>query len=265
MHTRSGIRFVAVLAIVSLVAIQGAAQEKFVPQSGQAGKDVVWVPTPQELVNTMLDMAKVTKDDFLWDLGSGDGRTVITAAQRGARARGIEYNPKMVQLSRENAAAAKPPVGNRAEFVEADLFATDFSQATVVTMFLLPSINMRLRPQILNMKPGTRIVANTFTMDDWQEDEKRVLPDPCISWCTALLWYVPAKVDGPWKLPQGTLTIAQRFQNFTGTLGNTTISDGKLRGDEISFTAGAVKYAGKVNGNTITGTANGQPFTATKG
>jgi hypothetical protein len=195
------------------------------------------------------------------DLGSGDGRTVITAAKRGARSMGVEYNPDMVQLSQRNAKEAG--VSDKATFVQADLFETDFSKANVVTLFLLPSINMRLRPKILDMRPGTRIVANTFTMEDWQADETSVIGGDCISWCTALLWIVPAKVEGTWKMPQGQLTIKQQFQNFTGTLGAAAIADGKLRGDEITFTAGGTKYTGKVNGNTITGTS--PAFTATKG
>ena len=163
------------------------------PQVGQEGKDVVWVPTPQALVDKMLDMAKVTPQDFLMDLGSGDGRTVITAAKRGVRATGIEYNPDMVELSNRNAAAAG--VGDKVKFMKADLFETDLSQATVITMFLLPTINMKLRPTILNLKPGTRIVSNTFTMEDWQADETATINDSgCTSWCTALLWIVPAKV-----------------------------------------------------------------------
>src|SRR6187402_2813582 len=156
------------------------------PQVGQEGKDVVWVPTPQALVDRMLDMAKVTPKDFLMDLGSGDGRTVITAAKRGLTAQGIEYNPDMVDLAKRNATAAG--VADKATFVKADLFETDFSKAQVVTMFLLPSINLRLRPTILNMKPGTRIVSNSFTMDTWQADETATVGGDCTSWCTAYLW-----------------------------------------------------------------------------
>ena len=237
-------------------------QKPFEPQSGQAGKDVVWVPTPQPLVERMLDMAKITPQDFHMDLGSGDGRTVITAAKRGARSMGVEYNPDMVALSQRNAKEAG--VSDRATFVQADLFQTDFSKANVVTLFLLPSINMRLRPTILNMRPGTRIVSNTFTMEDWQADETSVIGGDCVSWCTALLWIVPAKVDGTWKMPQGELTLKQQFQNVSGTLGGTPIADGKLRGEEITFTAGGQKYTGKVNGNTITGTSGSGAFTATR-
>ena len=191
--------FVAVTAASAQATQQPA--KPFEPQVGQAGKDVVWVPTPQVLVEKMLDMAKVTPQDFVMDLGSGDGRTVITAAKRGATAMGIEYNPDMVELSKKNAAAAG--VTAKATFVKADLFETDFSKAQVITMFLLPSINMRLRPKILDLKPGTRIVTNSFTMEDWQADQSETVTDDCTSWCTAHLWIVPAKVEGTWTMPQG--------------------------------------------------------------
>src|SRR5207244_1077782 len=214
-----------------------AAQEEYQPQVGQEGKDVVWVPTPQALVDKMLDMAKVTPKDYVIDLGSGDGRTVITAAKRGTKALGIEYNPDMVELSKRN--AAKEGVSDKATFMKADLFASDFSQATVITMFLLPDINLKLRPKILDMKPGTRIVSNTFTMGDWEADETATVTDDCISYCTALLWIVPAKVAGTWQLPQGELTLKQDFQMISGTLASggdpTPITNAKLRGDEISF------------------------------
>src|SRR4051794_20051641 len=131
-------------------------QAPFEPKVGQAGKDVVWVPTPQALVDKMLDMAKVTPNDYVIDLGSGDGRTVITAAKRGARALGIEYNPDMVELSKRN--AAKEGMTGKANFQQADLFKSDFSQASVITMFLLPDINIKLRPKILGLKPGPRVV-----------------------------------------------------------------------------------------------------------
>jgi len=234
----------------------------FEPRVGQPGKDVVWVPTPQELVEKMLDLAQVSKQDFLMDLGSGDGRTVITAAKRGLKAQGVEYNPDMVSLAQKNATAAG--VTDRATFVQADLFQTDFSKAQVITMFLLPSINMKLRPTILNMRPGTRIVSNTFTMEDWQPDQSETVPD-CASWCTAHLWIVPAKVAGAWQMPQGTLTLTQTFQMVSGTLGSTQITGGKLRGDALTFTVGSTVYNGRVEGNTIRGTASGGgAFTATK-
>ncbi len=235
---------------------QPSTQKPFEPTVGQAGKDVVWVPTSQALVDKMLDMAKVTPTDFVMDLGSGDGRTVITAAKRGARAMGVEYNPDMVALSKKNAEAAG--VSNRATFVKADLFETDFSKATVITMFLLPQINLKLRPKILDLKPGTRVVSNTFTMDDWPADQTETITDECTSWCTALLWIVPAKVEGTWQMPQGTLTLKQQFQSVAGTLGSAPISGGKLRGDEITFTAGGVQYTGHVTGNEMDGATGGQ-------
>src|SRR5262245_47416293 len=163
--------FIALLFLVTLSAPAQAqpAKQEYQPEVGQGGKDVVWVPTPQELVDKMLDMAKVTPKDYVIDLGSGDGRTVITAAKRGSKALGIEYNPDMVELSKRN--AAKEGVSDKASFVKADLFESDFSQAQVITMFLLPSINMKLRPKILNLKPGTRIVSNSFDMEDWKPDQ----------------------------------------------------------------------------------------------
>jgi precorrin-6B methylase 2 len=233
-----------------------ATQEKpFEPTVGQQGKDVVWVPTSQALVEKMLDLAKLTPKDFVIDLGSGDGRTVITAAKRGAHALGIEYDPKMVELSVKNAKQAG--VSDKATFTKADLFETDFSKATVLTMFLLPSINMKLRPKILDLKPGTRVVSNTFTMEDWEPDETAHITEDCTNWCTALLWIVPAKVEGTWQSPNGTLTLTQEFQKVTGTMGSAAIADGKLRGDELSFTAGGAKYTGHVNGTSIQGTVSG--------
>src|SRR5215472_9486690 len=196
---------------------QAQPAPEYKPEVGQEGKDVVWVPTPQALVDKMLDMAKVTPKDYVIDLGSGDGRTVITAAKRGAKAVGIEYNPDMVELSKRN--AAKEGVSDKASFMKADLFETDFSQAQVITMFLLPSINLKLRPKILNLRPGTRIVSNTFDMEDWKPDEDATVEN-CTNWCTAHLWIVPAKVEGNWKTPQGDLTIKQSFQNIMGTLKN---------------------------------------------
>ena len=251
-------RLVVALSVAALaagVALQ-AQNPQFKPEVGQAGKDVVWVPTSQVLVNKMLEMAKVTPQDYVIDLGSGDGRTVITAAKLGARALGIEYNPDMVELSKRNAAQAG--VTERATFMKADLFETDFSKATVITMFLLPDINLKLRPKILDMRPGTRVVSNSFTMEEWTADETATVTEDCSSWCTALLWIVPAKVEGTWKMSDGQLVLNQTFQFLTGTYksgsGAGSIADGKLRGDEISFTLGAAKYTGRVNGNTMAGT-----------
>ena len=231
------------------------AKKPFEPEVGQAGKDVVWAPTSQVLVEKMLDMARVTPEDYVIDLGSGDGRTVISAAKRGARALGIEYNPNMVALSRRN--AAREGVGERATFVKADLFDSDFSQATVITMFLLPEINLKLRPRLLELKPGTRIVSNSFTMEEWTADETATVTDGCENWCTALLWIVPANVEGTWRLPEGDLTLKQDFQMVSGTLtsrGSSAPVNGRLRGDQISFSAGGAEYTGHVSANAIEGT-----------
>ena len=250
-----------VMALSLLLAARGVtAQEAdttFTPHSGQEGKDVVWVPTPQGLVDTMLSLAKVTSADYVIDLGSGDGRLVITAAKRGATALGIEYNPNMVALARRN--AMEEGVSARAKFENADIFETDFSKATVVTLFLLSELNLRLRPIILDMKPGTRIVSNTFGMNDWEPDQTMQSTDESY-WNTANLWIVPAKVDGSWKLDGGQINFTQVFQNITGTLtlgGDKMEIKGKLNGEKISFTAGSTAYTGTVNGNTISGTRTG--------
>ena len=266
MLKKSFVRISLLALILALFDYTAHAQpaSEFQPQVGQDGKDVIWVPTPQALVDKMLDMAKVAPKDYVIDLGSGDGRTVITAAKRGAKALGIEYNPEMVELSKRN--AAKEGVSDKASFVKADLFETDFSQAQVITMFLLSSINMKLRPKILDLKPGTRIVSNTFDMADWKPDESATLPG-CNSWCTAHLWIVPAKIDGTWTSPQGELTFKQTFQTVSGTLksGNAvTPINGKLNGDQLSFSAGNVAYSGRVNGSSIDGTAGGTKWNATR-
>jgi SAM-dependent methyltransferase len=255
----------ALLALALIVVgAQSAHAQDFQPQVGQDGKDVIWVPTPQALVDKMLDMAKVTPKDYVIDLGSGDGRTVITAAKRGSKALGIEYNPDMVELSKRN--AAKEGVSDKATFMKADLFESDFSQAQVITMFLLSSINLKLRPKILDLKPGTRIVSNTFDMGDWRADENATLSG-CNSWCTAHLWIVPAKVEGTWKLAQGELVLKQTFQNISGTLkngANETSLTGKLNGEQISFNAGGTQYSGRVSGNSIEGSAGANKWHATR-
>jgi 16S rRNA G966 N2-methylase RsmD len=242
-----------------------APAKPYEPTVGQAGKDVVWVPTPQAVVDKMLDLTHVTANDFVIDLGSGDGRTVITAAKRGAHAIGIEYNPDMVELSKRNAAAAG--VSDKASFVKADLFQTDLSKATVITMFLLPTINMQLRPKLLELKPGTRIASNSFTMEDWEADESVTVSECESSWCTAHFWIVPAKVEGTWQLQQGDLKLTQKFQMVSGTLGAKPITEGRLRGDELTFNVGGARYTGRVNGTVIRGTitgGTGGAFTATR-
>ena len=250
------------LALVSAAPARAQAQppqqqqDTFKPEVGQAGKDVVWVPTSEALVEKMLDMAKVTPQDYVVDLGSGDGRNVIAAAKRGARAIGFEYNPDMVRLSRRNAVAAG--VGERATFVEGDMFEADFSQATVLALFLLPDNLNRLRAKFLDLKPGTRMVLNTFAIPEWEPDVTEVMERDCQTWCTSLLYFVPAKVGGTWRLPQGELTLDQQFQMLTGTVsaggGPAPISNGRMRGSEISFTSGGSQYTGRVIGDTIEGT-----------
>lgn len=268
-------RFVFPFVLASYLVVSAAAAmaqtSTFEPQVFQPGKDVVWVPTPQVLVDRMLDMAKVTPHDIVIDLGSGDGRTVITAAKRGARAVGIEYNPDMVELSKRN--ATREGVSERAQFMKADLFETDLSQATVITMFLLPEINLKLRPKILGFKPGTRVVSNSFDMGEWTDDETSSIDakDDCTSWCVAHLWIVPARVKGQWKTSAGDLTLGQEFQMVSGTLRTSAgpqALNGKLRGNEISFSAGDAVYAGRVNGVSIEGTVfsggNTSKWTATR-
>ena len=234
------------------------------PAVGQEGKDVPWVPTPDVLVDKMLEMAEVTADDLVIDLGSGDGRLVIAAARLGARAVGVELAPNLVALSERRAAEAG--VSDRTEFVAADLFEFDLSPATVVTMFLLPDINYRLRPTLFDLRPGTRIVSNTWDLrgsetdpdaPGWTADATVVL-DPCPTWCTSLLWIVPARVAGAWQMDAGKLVLEQRFQELSGefrTPGGTVPISGRLRGEEISFEAGGVTYTGRTAGATMIGTA----------
>jgi hypothetical protein len=242
------------LLLPAVLLLAQTQTKPYEPSVGQAGKDVVWVPTGDALVEKMLDMAHVTASDYVIDLGSGDGRTVIAAAKRGATALGIEYNPDLVELSKKRAAAAG--VAAKASFEKADIFESDFSKATVITMFLLPELNLRLRPKLLDLKPGTRIVSNSFTMDDWQPDERVTLSGgDCTSWCTALFWLVPAKVEGAWQTEKGPLVLTQKFQVVSGTFAGAPISEGKLKGDTLEFSVGNARYTGKVTGNVIQGSA----------
>ncbi len=243
-----------------------AAAPTYTPSVGQAGKDVVWVPTSQTLIDRMLEMAKLTPQDTLVDLGSGDGRMVITAAKRGAAARGIEYNADLVALSRQNAAAEG--VAGQVSFEQADIFKSDFSNATVVTLFLLPDLNLRLRPTLLDMQPGTRVVSNSFMMEDWQPDESAQVVEGCSSYCTAHKWIVPAKVAGSWKLGDKDLVLTQTFQMLQGTIGEgqnrRPISDARMNGTQIRFSVGSQRYSGEVAGNRMQGTVNGQAWSATR-
>lgn len=246
-------RLAAGLLWLLLTPSFAAAQSQpiYEPEYGQPGKDVIWVPTPQLMAETMMDLATVTPDDYVIDLGSGDGRLVIEAARRGARALGIEYDDNLVRYARRE--AEKQGVAGKAQFEKADIFATDFSQATVLTLFLLPEMNRRLRPQFLAMKPGTRIVANFFGIGDWSSDEAVRVPESekCRDYCIAYLWIVPAKIEGQWQTPMGELTIVQNHQYFKGTLGAHVISGGRVRGDTLNFDAGGVSYRGRVSGDVI--------------
>ena len=252
--------FLAACMSLSLLAFSARAQaqpakQEYQPHVGQQGKDVVWVPTPQALVDRMLDMAKVTAKDYVIDLGSGDGRTVITAAKRGAKALGIEYNPDMVELSKRN--AEKAGARRKGPFAKADVFKGVFPRATVITICLLPDKNLRRLPKFLNLKPGQGTAANSFNRGNWNPEKTANVSEGCNNWCTAYLWIVPAKVEGTWKLPQGELALKQTFQMVSGTLntgGNTQqVTNGKLNGNQISFTAGGTQYTGRVNGKTMDG------------
>ena len=248
-------RFLAVLlAAASFACAPVTTAQDYTPTVGQEGKDVIWVPTPQALVEKMLDMAKLTAKDIHYDLGSGDGRTVITAAKRGAQAYGVEFNPDMVKLSERN--AAREGVSDKAKFINGDIFQTDFSHATVVTLYLLPSLNVKLRPTILKMKPGTRVVSHAFTMDDWQADQTE-----SVEGRTAYLWIVPARVAGKWQVPGGELTLKQSYQMISGVLkqnGKDRIVKGRLNGDQITFAGDGegprLEFSGRVSGGSMQGT-----------
>lgn len=228
-------------------------ENKFVPEIGMGGKDVPWVPTFQPLIDRMLEMANVTPDDYVIDLGSGDGIIVRSAAMLGARGLGIEFNPYLVRYARQR--AAEEGISHRAEFINADIFKTDFSNATVLTLFMGQKINEQLRPKILDMKPGTRVVSNTFHMGEWTADKSISLDDKnCTEYCSAHLWIVPAKVKGVWKLPSGELAIEQNFQMISGSLNFDGVSSplkGRMMGNQLIFTADGMEYTGIVSGNSM--------------
>jgi hypothetical protein len=258
------LRQFVLVCILVVMTVCGFAQtppenEEYQPKEGQVGKDVIWLPTAQALAEKMLNLAQVTSEDFVIDLGSGDGRIVISAAKRGARALGIEYNPDLVALSKRN--AVREGVADKARFIEGDIFKSDFTQATVITMFLMPELNLQLRPAILDLKPGTRIVSNSFDMGEWTADQTVAVgrEEGCDThYCQAYLWIVPAKVEGAWKLPQGDMLLRQQFQMISGTLkaetNITQVWNGMLNGDQITFTIGDDHYTGRVSGNVMQGT-----------
>ncbi len=249
-------RLAVVLSMLawSVGAAAQTAPGPYLPEVGQAGKDVVWVPTPPALVERMLDMAAVTPDDLVIDLGSGDGRTVIAAAKRGARAIGVEFNADMVTLATRLADEAG--VAGRATFIEGDMFTADISRATVMALFLLPANLEQLRERFLELAPGTRLVLNTFSIPDWAADVKEELVEGCASWCTALLYYVPARVDGRWTTTRGELTLRQQFQVVSGSLtsdGRTTPVSGRLRGGELTLDVEGETVHAVVRGHSLEG------------
>ena len=235
------------------------AAEPFQPYEGQPGKDVVWVPTPPALVEKMLDMVKVTARDFVMDLGSGDGRNVIAAAKRGARALGVEYDADMVALSRKKAEEAG--VADKAKFLQGDMYEVDVSQATALVLFLLPVNLEKLRAKFLQLPAGTRIVNNGYRIPGWEEAETARLGGDCITWCNAYLYLVPAEVSGKWTLPAGELHFQQDFQALTGTLttkeGRTLPVQGSVKADRVHFIVGLDTYEGRVRGQQMTGEASG--------
>jgi SAM-dependent methyltransferase len=234
------------LVSLTLLAFVGVSQPAFSqtgdklyqPDVGQSGKDVIWVPTNDELVKMMLDIAKVKPEDIVYDLGAGDGKIAIAAARDyGARSVGIEYNPDMAALAQRN--ADRSGVADKVKIINGDIFVEDFSEATVVTLYLLPNLNLKLRPTILDMKPGTRVVSNSFNMGDWEPDH-RLGSDYTIGY----YWVVPAKIGGTWQLNgeelrNAELVLDQKFQNIGGTLTvrgkSQPILSAALSGDNLSF------------------------------
>jgi len=244
-----------------LTGTQGWAQttEPYKPTVGQPGKDAVWVPTSEAMVETMFDHVKLTPQDFVIDLGSGDGRTIIAAAKRGARGLGVEYNAELVEYSKRQAAEAG--VSEKAAFVQGDMYAADISKATVLALFLLPSNIEKLVPKFLDLPPGTRIVANTYWTSGWTADDTRTLEDGCDTWCSSHLFIIPAKVQGSWRVADGVLSLTQRYQMvegaYTPTGGTPGQVKGRLRGNAITLTLDGVEYEGTVSGDTIQATAKG--------
>ncbi len=253
--------FVTLLSIlltsVPCLAQAPTTQKPYEPTVGQEGKDAVWVPTSQAMVDKMLDHAKVTPQDFVMDLGSGDGRTIISAAKRGARGLGIEFNPDLVEYSKRQAAAQG--VGDKAMFAQGDMYQADISKATVLALFLLPSNIEKLVPKFLDLPAGTRIVANTFWVSDWTPDDTVMLKEGCENWCTSHLFIIPARVEGKWQLPDGVVSLTQRYQMVQGTYtpktGTPAEVKGRLRGATITVTVGTTEDQGTVTGNRLEGTA----------
>ena len=255
----------ATLAAIAIALPAAAQKDKdYEPHVGQAGKDVIWVPTPDEVVERMLRMAQVAPNDYVVDLGAGDGKIAIAAAKKfGARALGIEYNADMARHAQRN--VERTGVAHRARIVQGDIFVSDFSQATVITMYLLPALNLKLRPQLLAMRPGTRVVSHSFSMDDWEADETSSLDGR-----RAYFWVVPAAVAGAWTLELAgggaadklEMTLEQRYQKIEGTVALDTVLGGlreaRLRGYLIAFSYVDQKgvrrdFSGRVSGARMEG------------
>ena len=251
-------------ALLAAGSVAYAQKQDFKPYVGQQGKDVVWVPTPDEVVDRMLTMAQTKPEDYVIDLGAGDGKIAIAAAKKfGARSMGVEYNPDMVAYAQKNLQAAG--VAGKVQIVHGDIFATDFTQATVLTMYLLPSLNMKLRPQILALRPGTRIVTHAFNMEDWEPDESSDVDGRRV-----YFWVVPAKVEGRWALELSgggtaeklSINLDQKFQKIEGVAYMGSLLAGlrepRLSGFRISFAyvdARGVRrdFSGRVTGATMEG------------
>ena len=256
------------LFLILLVPVAACAQ--YTPFVGQPGKDVIWVPTPYALAEKMLDMAKVTPQDFVIDLGSGDGRNIIAAAKRGARGLGVEFEPEMVALARRY--AKEEGVADRARFVQGDMFEADISQATVLALFLLPANLQKLTPKFLALRPGTRIVSNAYQIPSWAPDETAESTGECNNWCTAHLYVLPAPVEGRWRLGGANpaqLDFEQKINRLSGTFASrgssVPIVDGRIKGFEVTFTAAGERYAGRVDGETMRGAkASGEAWSATR-
>jgi len=233
-------------------------QKVYQPSRGQAGKDVIWVPTEDALVTRMLQMARVTASDRVYDLGAGDGKIAIAAGKQfGATAVGIEYNPDMARYAQ--CLVEAEGMTQRVRVVQGDIFQSDFSSATVVTLYLLPELNLRLRPTLLDMKPGTRVVSHSFLMDDWEPDDRALLPEG-----SAYLWIVPAKLEGNWVLraQEGTdsidLQLVQQFQKLSGAAAGAPVADGRINGPAVSFAFARngelVRVAGRMEGERLVAT-----------
>ena len=225
------------LSLAFSASAQTMGDDQYKPTVGQSGKDVVWVPTPDQLIDKMLRTAQVTDKDLVYDLGAGDGKIAIAAAlNHGARAVGIEFNPEMAALAQRNVERAG--LKDKVRIIRGDIFVEDFSSATVVTLYLLPQLNLRLKPILQKMKPGTRVVSNSFNMDDWTPDEN-IDSDRGRGY----FWIIPARIEGQWSVQlggqTGQLRLEQKDQMFNGSLSvqgaSYKVEKGRLRGTEFSF------------------------------